>query len=140
MYAATKWCIFGPLNRPVTTEFVLEGVKERSRRLGGRVELLQFHWYDVRNTCCCSNTSCGSGFHTDNFAQYASKEYLDILVELVQATKTHPELVTSIGLCNFDADHTEEACQYILEKTGEVGLVSNQVQASRPVTTRGNEC
>lgn len=47
MYAATKWCIFGPLNRPVTTEFVLEGVKERCRRLGGRVELLQFHWYDV---------------------------------------------------------------------------------------------
>lgn len=50
MYAATKWCIFGPIGRPVTTEFVLEGVKERSRRLGGRVELLQFHWYDVSLT------------------------------------------------------------------------------------------
>lgn len=48
VYAATKWCIFGPLNRPVTTEFVLDGVRERARRLGGRVELLQFHWYDVR--------------------------------------------------------------------------------------------
>lgn len=47
VYAATKWCIFGPLNRPVTADFVLEGVKERARRLGGRVELLQFHWYDV---------------------------------------------------------------------------------------------
>lgn len=47
VYAATKWCIFSPLNQPVTTEFVLQGVKERSRRLGGRVELLQFHWYDV---------------------------------------------------------------------------------------------
>lgn len=47
VYAATKWCIFGPLNGPVTAEYVLEGVKERSRRLGGRVELLQFHWYDV---------------------------------------------------------------------------------------------
>lgn len=47
VYAATKWCIFGPLGRPVTTAFVLEGVRERSRRLGGRVELLQFHWYDV---------------------------------------------------------------------------------------------
>lgn len=47
VYAATKWCIFGPLGRSVTTELVLEGVKERSRRLGGRVELLQFHWYDV---------------------------------------------------------------------------------------------
>lgn len=48
VYAATKWCIFGPLSGPVTSEFVLQGVKERSRRLGGRVELLQFHWYDVR--------------------------------------------------------------------------------------------
>lgn len=47
VYAATKWCIFGQLDRPVTTEFVLEGVRERSRRLGGRVELLQFHWHDV---------------------------------------------------------------------------------------------
>lgn len=50
VYAATKWCIFGPLNRAVTAEFVLEGIKERSRRLGGRVELLQFHWYDVSLT------------------------------------------------------------------------------------------
>lgn len=47
VYVATKWCIFGPLTRPVTADFVLEAVKERSRRLGGRVELLQFHWYDV---------------------------------------------------------------------------------------------
>ena len=39
--AMTKWCIFGPLEKPVTPEFVLEAVKERSRRLGGRVELLQ---------------------------------------------------------------------------------------------------
>lgn len=70
-------------------------------------------------------------------AQYASKEYLDILVELVKATKTHPQLVSAIGLCNFDARHTEEACKYILEKTGEVGLVSNQVQASLPATPRG---
>lgn len=47
VYAATKWCVFGPLGRPVTTQLVLEGVKERFRRLGGRIELLQFHWYDV---------------------------------------------------------------------------------------------
>ncbi|PSR73350.1 NADP-dependent oxidoreductase domain-containing protein, partial [Coniella lustricola] len=105
VYAATKWCIFGPLGQPVTTEFVLDGVKERARRLGGRVDLLQFHWYD-----------------------YSAKEYLDILVELVRATKTHPHLVAAIGLCNFDAEHTEEACRYILDKTSEVGLVSNQVQ------------
>jgi hypothetical protein len=47
VYAATKWCVFSPTNQPVTTEWVLAAVKERCRRLGGRVELLQFHWYDV---------------------------------------------------------------------------------------------
>lgn len=46
-YAATKWCVFGPIDKPVTTQYVLQAVKERSRRLGGRVELLQFHWHDV---------------------------------------------------------------------------------------------
>lgn len=60
--------------------------------------------------------------------QYSAKEYLDILVELVRITQTHPQLVSAIGLCNFDAHHTEEACEYLLEKTGVVGLVSNQVQ------------
>lgn len=125
VYAATKWCIFGPPGRPVTAEFVLEGVKERSRRLGGRVELLQFHWYDVSLKMA---SRCDQLWANVLPGQYASKEYLDILVELVKATKTHPELVSTIGLCNFDAEHTEEACKYILEKTGEVGLVSNQVQ------------
>lgn len=47
VYAATKWCVFGSIGQPVTTEYVLGAVKERSRRLGGRVELLQFHWHDV---------------------------------------------------------------------------------------------
>lgn len=47
---------------------------------------------------------------------------------LVQITKTHPELVSTIGLCNFDTEHTEEACRYLLERIGEVGIVSNQVQ------------
>lgn len=47
VYAATKWCIFGPINQPVTRDFVLAGVRERARRLGGRVDLLQFHWHDV---------------------------------------------------------------------------------------------
>lgn len=62
--------------------------------------------------------------------QYEKKEYLDILVELVNVTKSHPELVTHIGLCNFDSQHTAEACEYLLAKTGSVGLVSNQVQFS----------
>ncbi|KAI8955032.1 putative aryl-alcohol dehydrogenase [Xylaria longipes] len=105
--AATKWCVFGPIGHDVTEEWVLGAVKERCRRLGGRVELLQFHWYD-----------------------YGAKEYLDILVKLVSITKTHPELVSTIGLCNFDSAHVQEACEYLLSKTGAVGLVSNQIQFS----------
>ncbi|KAL1680306.1 NADP-dependent oxidoreductase domain-containing protein [Schizophyllum commune] len=100
--AMTKWCIFGPLEKPVTPEFVLEAVKERSRRLGGRVELLQ----------------------------YEAKEYLQILAELVKIAKAQPSLVSAIGLCNFDTEHTVEACEYLLANLGEVGIVSNQVQYS----------
>ncbi|TRM64713.1 NADP-dependent oxidoreductase domain-containing protein [Schizophyllum amplum] len=105
--ASTKWCIFGPLEKPVTPEFVLEAVKERSRRLSGRVELLQFHWHD-----------------------YSSKEYLQILAELVKIAKAQPSLVSAIGLCNFDTEHTVEVCEYLLKHLGEVGIVSNQVQYS----------
>ncbi|KAK5634877.1 hypothetical protein RRF57_010590 [Xylaria bambusicola] len=107
VFAATKWCIFKPIGCEVTDNWVLEAVKERCRRLGGRVELLQFHWYD-----------------------YGAKEYLDILVKLFSVTQTHPELVSAIGLCNFDSAHTQEACDYLLDKTGTVGLVSNQIQFS----------
>ncbi|KAI1323294.1 aldo/keto reductase [Xylariaceae sp. FL0255] len=107
VYAATKWCVFSPIKRSVTPEWVLGCVKERCKRLGGRVELLQFHWYD-----------------------YEAKEYLDVLLELVGITKSHPELVGTIGLCNFDSEHTREACDYLLSKTGSVGIVSNQVQFS----------
>ncbi|KAH9893869.1 aldo-keto reductase [Xylariomycetidae sp. FL2044] len=121
VFAATKWCIFGPINVPVTRAWVLAAVKERSRRLGGRVELLQFHWYD-----------------------YEAKEYLDILAHLVAISNETPELVTAIGLCNFDSEHVEEACQYLLGKTGEVGLVSNQVQFSlldsRPIHKMSEMC
>ncbi|KAJ4475535.1 aldo-keto reductase [Lentinula aciculospora] len=105
--ACSKWCVFGPPIKPATPDFVLEAVMERSRRLGGRVELLQFHWYD-----------------------YNAKDYLRILVELLKITKSHPHLVAAIGLCNFDSEHTEEACQYLLRETGEVGIVSNQIQYS----------
>ncbi|KAF2972775.1 hypothetical protein GQX73_g842 [Xylaria multiplex] len=105
VFAATKWCVFGPIGHKVTNGWVLEAVQERCRRLGGRVELLQFHWYD-----------------------YESKEYLEILVELISLTKSHPELVTTIGLCNFDSKASVEACEYLISKTGAVGLVSNQIQ------------
>ncbi|KAG8170064.1 hypothetical protein KVR01_000809 [Diaporthe batatas] len=107
VHAATKWCVFGPVSQPVSTQYVLQAVQERSRRLGGRVELLQFHWHD-----------------------YTSHEYLDILVELVKITHSHPDLVSAIGLCNFDAQHTAYVCEHIMEKTGTVGIVSNQVQFS----------
>ncbi|QLI67384.1 Flagellar radial spoke protein 5 [Metarhizium brunneum] len=112
LYAATKWCVFKPLNTPVTTEYVLAAVRERCRRLGGRVDLLQFHWYD-----------------------YEAKEYLQILHELIGITKSHPEYLSAVGLCNFDAEHTDEICRYLIDKTGEVGIVSNQVQFS-PIDTR----
>ncbi|THU94715.1 Aldo/keto reductase, partial [Dendrothele bispora CBS 962.96] len=105
--AISKWCIFRPLDVPVTSEFVLSKVKERCRRLRGRVELLQFHWYN-----------------------YSDKAYLSIILELVKITQSHPHLVSNIGLCNFDSEHTEEVAKYLLEVIGEVGIVSNQVQFS----------
>ncbi|KAF6803540.1 Flagellar radial spoke protein 5 [Colletotrichum sojae] len=119
--AATKWCVFSPPTEPITTEFVLDKVKERYRRLGGRIELLQFHWHD-----------------------YSSKEYLNVLVELVRLTAIYPNLVSTIGLCNFDSEHTVEVCEYLIAKTGSVGLVSNQIQFSvldsRPLHLMVNVC
>ncbi|KAI1472224.1 aldo/keto reductase [Daldinia caldariorum] len=106
-YAATKWCIFSPVPEPITTTFVLNAVRERCRRLRGRVDLLQFHWYD-----------------------YEDKAYLNVLAELVRITKSHPELVSAIGLCNFDSEHVEESCKYLIAETGSVGIVSNQIQFS----------
>lgn len=47
LFAATKWCVFRPLNQPPTYEFVLAQVEERCRRVGGQVQLLQFHWHNV---------------------------------------------------------------------------------------------
>ncbi|KAF9880268.1 hypothetical protein CkaCkLH20_02222 [Colletotrichum karsti] len=119
--AATKWCVFAPPTQTITPDFVLEKVKERYRRLGGRIELLQFHWHD-----------------------YSAKEYLNLLVELVRLTAVHPNLVSTIGLCNFDAEHTVEACEYLIAKTGSVGIVSNQVQFSvldsRPLHLMAGVC
>ncbi|PFH56970.1 hypothetical protein XA68_15690 [Ophiocordyceps unilateralis] len=85
LFVATKWCIFKPLDRTLSTDRVLSAVQERHRRLGGRAELLQFHWHD-----------------------YQAKEYLPILAELVGMTESHPHLVSAIGLCNFDAVHTQQ--------------------------------
>jgi diketogulonate reductase-like aldo/keto reductase len=60
--------------------------------------------------------------------QYEAKEYLEILAELVNITKSRPDLVSAIGLCNFDSEHTKEVCEYLQEKLGRVGIVSNQIQ------------
>jgi len=131
VFAATKWCVFGPIGRPVTNTWVLEAVKERCRRLGGRVELLQFHWYDVSDRLVkvyIHNERAFSNVPPYPYMQYSAKEYLDILAELISITKTHPELVSTIGLCNFDSAHVQEACDYLIEKNGAVGLVSNQIQ------------
>ncbi|KAH7305537.1 aldo-keto reductase [Stachybotrys elegans] len=107
VYAATKWCVFGPVKVPITEAWVLENVEARYRRLGGCVDLLQFHWYD-----------------------YEVKDWLFILEQLIRLTKSRPDLVRAIGLCNFDSDYTVEACEYLISTTGSVGIVSNQVQFS----------
>lgn len=55
----------------------------------------------------------------------------------MKISRSHPELVSNIGLCNFDAVHTEEACLHILSEIGEVGLVSNQVQVKFCLASAG---
>jgi aryl-alcohol dehydrogenase-like predicted oxidoreductase len=121
IFAATKWCIFHPVDVPFSRDWVLDAVRERVRRLGGTVQLLQFHWYD-----------------------YEDKLYLRILAELVSISKMNPELVKAIGLCNFDTKHLEEVCQHLLDVNGQVGIVSNQVQFSlfdaRPLFKMSEVC
>ena len=56
--AATKWCVFSKPQQAITEDWVLQAVHERSRRLGGRVELLQFHWYDVRAASSLRPLAC----------------------------------------------------------------------------------
>lgn len=65
-----------------------------------------------------------------------NKDYLEIIRILVKLTTTHPELVTAIGLCNFDSATTAEVCEFMLAATGSVGIVSNQVQVTSPLLTR----
>jgi len=119
--AATKWCVFKPLGRPATPELVLDAARERCKRLGGKADLLQLHWQDQTNP-----------------------DYLKVIQMLVDLTETHPELVTEVGLVNFDAAATETVCKYMLETTGKVGIVSNQVQFSlidsRPNFALGEVC
>ena len=123
IFAATKWCIFRTVEVPFSRDWVLDAVRERVRRLGGTVQLLQFHWYDVSHEALIDFSAADS-----DLLQYEDKLYLRILAELVSISKENPELVKAIGLCNFDTKHLEEACQHLLNVNGQVGLVSNQVQ------------
>ncbi|KAJ7058484.1 NADP-dependent oxidoreductase domain-containing protein [Mycena amicta] len=98
---ATKWCVFKSPTGPITRAAVEAAVRERIQRMDTtRVDLLQFHWQD-----------------------YANHEYiptLQILSELREES-----LIANIGLCNFDAQRTEEICSRF------PGLiVSNQVPFS----------
>lgn len=67
---------------------------------------------------------------THDDVQLSDKDYLLVLGELVGMTKSHPHLVSAIGIVNFDSEHMEEACEYLIARTGHVGIVSNQVQVS----------
>jgi len=95
------------MKKPVTKELVLEAAKERCARLSGRADLLQFHWQDWKDD-----------------------DHLKVIEYLVALTETNPELVSEIGLINFDSATTERICKHMLEKMGRVGVVSNQVQFS----------
>ena len=62
----------------------------------------------------------------------------------MEITKTNPEILRAVGLCNFDAKTTEKVCRHLLQTKGDVGIVSNQVQYSlidqRPRFALANVC
>ncbi|KAK7443987.1 hypothetical protein VKT23_015384 [Stygiomarasmius scandens] len=111
---ATKWCVFKQVeaNRSV----VESAVRERIERMQtDHIDLLQFHWQD-----------------------YSDKGYLTAL-ETLQDLQSDG-LITTIGLCNFDAIRTDEICTQL----GPGVIVSNQVQFSlidtRPLHGMADVC
>jgi len=70
VYATTKWCEFQPIDYEGLSvqDFVLKQVQERCRRLGGRAELLQLHWYDVSYRV--SAKSSAYTYHAPNQSSY----------------------------------------------------------------------
>lgn len=111
---ATKWCVF----RQITpTRAVVEAaVQERlDRTQSASVDLLQFHWQD-----------------------YSDKGYLTALQHL-QSLQAEGK-IGEIGLCNFDAIHTDEICASL----GPGAIVSNQIQFSlidtRPLHGMADVC
>ncbi|KIK94334.1 hypothetical protein PAXRUDRAFT_828110 [Paxillus rubicundulus Ve08.2h10] len=100
VFGATKWCVFRQIDPSRT---VVEcAVRDRIERMNTQsVDLLQFHWQD-----------------------YSDMGYLTALRILQDLQKEG--LVSAVGLCNFDAVHTNEICAQF----GSGFIVSNQVQFS----------
>ncbi|KAG8215545.1 hypothetical protein J3R82DRAFT_9207 [Butyriboletus roseoflavus] len=95
---ATKWCVFR--STTPTRAVVESAVRDRMKRMRSQsVDLLQFHWQD-----------------------YTDKGYLTAL-QILQDLQ-HEALISAVGLCNFDAIHTDEICTQL----GPGFIVSNQVQ------------
>ncbi|KAJ7898639.1 NADP-dependent oxidoreductase domain-containing protein [Mycena olivaceomarginata] len=81
---ATKYCVFKPVE--ISRDTVEAVVRERMERMRTeKVDLLQFHWQD-----------------------YANLDYIRA-IEILSDLKTEG-LIAAIGLCNFDALHTDEIC------------------------------
>ncbi|KAF4622886.1 hypothetical protein D9613_002422 [Agrocybe pediades] len=111
---ATKWCVFQRIDP--SRAIVEAAVQERMERMRTkRVDLLQFHWQD----------------YTDN-------GYIDALGHLLDLKAEGK--IAAIGLCNFDAIHTDEICT----EFGPNAIVSNQVQFSvidtRPLHGMADVC
>lgn len=56
----------------------------------------------------------------------------------MELTETRPDLLTEVGLVNFNAEDTETVCKYMIEQTGKVGIVANQVQVSNGSRVSGD--
>lgn len=111
---ATKWCVFRPTEP--SRSVVEAALRERmSRMRTTSVDLLQFHWQD-----------------------YSDKGYLSAL-QILQDLQ-HEGLISTVGLCNFDAIRTDEICTQL----GPGFIVSNQVQFSlidtRPLHGMADVC
>ncbi|KAK0479102.1 aldo/keto reductase [Armillaria luteobubalina] len=111
---ATKWCVFKTITP--TRDVVEAAVRERLQRMQtDHVDLLQFHWQE-----------------------YGNKDYLPTL-QILQDLRNNG-LIAAIGLCNFDAVHTDEICTQL----GRGVIVSNQVQFSlidtRPLHGMSDVC
>ncbi|KAJ7894798.1 NADP-dependent oxidoreductase domain-containing protein [Mycena leptocephala] len=99
VFGATKWCVFKSI--AISQEIVEAAVRQRMDRMRTEhVDLLQFHWQD-----------------------YANDSYIQA-IEILSQLKVQG-LIATIGLCNFDAVHTDEICARFPDT-----IVSNQIPFS----------